>query len=343
MFDKILDIHFSPDNGTPYWLDCLNQNGLQRTDFQTLEDLQQLGPMNIEAMRSRPVTDFIPRFLYPRMGEMVLAETGGTTGDPCRRVYLPEEFHAAFVKPWLQAVDHFHFPLNQTWLFVGPSGPHIIAQAARAFARATNSLEPFSIDCDVRWIKQQQADSMGHTLYMDHLLNQALNIITQQDITVLFTTPPLLLALARQMTQEQRQRIEGIHTGGMAQDKETSSQLAILFPSAIILPGFGNSLFGVAFEKEQIANQSSIFFVQDPSLHIQLIPLPENDQESPRLTETVAGGKRGRIMFHRFDQSFLIINMLERDTAIQVIKDGKQGMQNIEGLHFQQKKSGGVY
>lgn len=343
MFDQILDIHFSPDNGAPYWLDCLMKNGLQRSDFQTLDDLQQLGPMDVEAMRTRPIADFIPRSLHSQMGEMILAETGGTTGDPCRRVYLPEEFHAAFVEPWLKAVEHFHFPLNQTWLFVGPSGPHIIAQAARAFARATNSLEPFSIDCDVRWIKQQQVDSMGRTLYMDHLLNQSLNIIKQQDITVLFTTPPLLLALAARMTKEKRLRITGIHTGGMAQDTETSRQLADLFPSAIILPGYGNSLFGVAFEKEQITNESSIFFVHDPKLHIQLIPLPENAQEAPRLTETVASGERGRVMFHRFDKSFLIINMLERDTAIQVKKNGKQGMQNIEGLHFQQKKSGGVY
>lgn len=343
MFDHILDIHFSPDNGTPYWLDCLKKHGMQRSDFQTLEDLQQLGPMDVEAMRTRPITDFIPRTLHSQMGKMVLAETGGTTGDPCRRVYLPVEFHTAFVKPWLQAVDGFHFPLKQTWLFIGPSGPHIIAQAARAFARATDSLEPFSIDCDVRWIKQQQVDTMGHTLYMDHLLNQALNIITQQNISVLFTTPPLLLALAARMTKEDRLQITGIHTGGMTQDTETSRQLAVLFPSAIILPGYGNSLFGVAFEKEQITNESSTFFVQDPNLRIQLIPLPEHAQEEPQLTKTVANGERGRVMFHRFDQSFLIINMLERDTAIQVIKDGEQGMQCIEGLHFQQKKNGEIY
>ncbi len=48
-------------------------------------------------------------------------------------------------------------------------------------------------------------------------------------------------------------------------------------------------------------------------------------------------------MFHRFDKSFLIVNMLERDTAIRVIEDKKQGMTSIENLSFQQKKSGGVY
>lgn len=343
MFKTILDLHFDSDSGTPYWLEVLQKTGLCRHDFHTISDLPLLGPMDVEALRSRPITDFIPLSLLPRMKDMILAETGGTTGDPCRRVYLPEEFHAAFVAPWLEAVDTFHFPTNQTWLFIGPSGPHIIAQAARAYARGTGSLEPFSIDCDTRWIKQQQPDSMGHMLYMDHLLNQVMNIIDQQEITVLFTTPPLLLALAKRMTKEQRARILGIHTGGMAQTTETSKQLALYFSSAVILPGYGNSLFGVAFEQEQPANKSSVFFVHDSSLHLQLIPLPENEKETPGLTTTVAEGERGRVMFHRFDKSFLLINMLERDTAIRVMKDGRQGLTEIRNLHFQQKHSGGVY
>ena len=343
MFETVLDLHFDPDNGTPYWLDLLKNTGLNRHDFRTVSDLHLLGPMNVEALRSRPVTDFIPVSLLPRMKEMILAETGGTTGDPCRRVYLPEEFHASFVAPWLEAVNIFHFPANQRWLFIGPSGPHIIAQSARAFARVTGSLEPFSIDCDTRWIKQQQLDSMGHMLYMDHLLNQTMNIINQQEITVLFTTPPLLLALAERMTTEQRIQITGIHTGGMAQDTETSRKLADLFPSAVILPGYGNSLFGVAFEKEQAPNQPSLFFVHDPALHLHLIPLQENENEKPSLTETVAEGERGRVMFHRFDKSFLLINMLERDTAIRIMSNGRQGLAEIEGLSFQQKQNGGVY
>jgi phenylacetate-coenzyme A ligase PaaK-like adenylate-forming protein len=343
MLEEILDIHFNPDTGTPYWLDILQQKGLQRHDFQNLAGLHQLGAMDVEAMRCRPITDFIPRNFHGRMGEMILAETGGTTGDPCRRVYLPDEFHAAFVAPWMQAVDHFHFPKKQTWLFIGPSGPHIIAQAARALARGTNSLEPFSIDCDVRWIKQQQPDSMGHMLYMDHLLQQAMNIIDQQQITVLFTTPPLLLALADKMKKEQRQQIAGIHTGGLAPTTEVSRQLAAFFPAAVILPGYGNSLFGVAFEKEQIVNESSTFFVHDPNLHLHLIPLPADELEAPHLTETVAEGERGRVMFHRFDRSFLLLNMLERDTAVRIIHDGTECLKDIEGLCFQQEKQSGVY
>ena len=82
-------------------------------------------------------------------------------------------------------------------------------------ARSLESLEPFSVDCDVRWIKRQAKGSMGFTLYMEHVLAQAMNIIGHQHIDTLFTTPPLLVALAGLMRAEDRQRIQGIHTGGI--------------------------------------------------------------------------------------------------------------------------------
>ncbi len=184
---------------------------------------------------------------------------------------------------------------------------------------------------------------MGHLLYMEHLFNQAVNIIKQQDITVLFTTPPLLLGLAGKMSSAQREQILGIHTGGMAQDVETSKQLSELFPQAVIIPGYGNSLFGVAFEKEQTAGVSSRFFVSDPALSLHLIPPPRKESVEARLTETVAVGERGRVMFHRFDRSFLLINMLERDTALRELVDGEQYFSHIEEFSFQKNSSTGVY
>ncbi len=343
MLGPILDLHFDPVYGSRYWIELLQERDLRREDFQTYSDLWKLGPMDVTAMRNRPIADFIPLRLHNRLPHMLLSETGGNTGDPCRRVYLPEEFENAFVAPWLAALDRFNFPRKGCWLFVGPSGPHVIAQAARAFARATGSLEPFSIDCDVRWVRQQQPGSLGNLLYMEHLANQAMNIISRQEITVLFTTPPLLLTLAKRMNEKQRCAITGIHTGGMAQSTEVTKQLHDLFPQAVILPGYGNSLFGVTFEKEQLPGEASIFYVHDPALRIQLIPLPQTQDEEPQLTKEVAAGQRGRILFHRFDRSFLILNMLERDTAIRIEKDKDTGFGDVKGLSFHQGSEGEVY
>ena len=343
MFDSVLDLHFDSRHGSPYWIEQLQKKALQRTDFRTPADLFRLGPMDVEALRRRPLEDFIPAALLGRQAEMILSETGGTTGDPCRRVYLPEEFEAAFIAPWKQAVQRFAFPRGGRWLFLGPSGPHIIAQAARAFARAVGSIEPFSIDCDVRWIKQQQAGSMGHILYMEHLFQQAVNIIEQQNISVLFSTPPLLLGIAEKMSEAQRQQIQGIHTGGMAQTPEIGKKLTGLFPESVIIPGYGNSLFGVCFGKTQTAGESSRFFVHDSALMVKIVPLPENPSDPAVIEETVTPGQRGRVLFHRFDPSFLLINMLERDTAVRGAGQGEEYFSDIEALSFHGNSGTGVY
>ena len=332
LIQKVLAIHFDPEHGTPYWLEQQEKLHLDVCrKIRTCDDLHLLGVMDIHQVRTRPITDFIPASLIHRLPEMVLSETGGTTGPPCRRVFTPEEFDQAFVVPWLRAVKLRRFPMRGRWLFVGPGGPHVIAQAARKMARATGSLEPFSVDCDVRWIRRQEKKSMGFTLYLDHVLSQAMNIIACQQINVLFTTPVLLKALARQMNRQQRQRIHGIHTGGMAQDSSLTMELRAAFPKAVILPGYGNSLFGVTFELEEpAADKESVFSVDDPALWLQLTTIKEDG--SVDLDTCLGPDVKGRVILHRFDPSFLLINFVERDCACYVAGSGGRKLYNVQSL-----------
>jgi len=171
MLEQILDIHFDPESGTPYWLDILEKTGLQRRDFQSVDDIPQLGSMDVDAMRSKPISDFIPRALHGRMGEMILAETGGTTGNPCRRVYFPEEFHAAFVAPWLQAVEQFSFPTNQKWLFVGPSGPPYHCPGSKIpCPEPQTALNPFPSTVMCAGLNSSSRIQWAICSNMDHLL-----------------------------------------------------------------------------------------------------------------------------------------------------------------------------
>lgn len=356
----VLALHFDPDRGSPYWLERQQQLGFDvRQEIRSREDFHRLGPMDVSALRTRPVTDFIPRALHGDLAQYLLSETGGTTGDPCRRVFSAQEFENAFIGPWLKAVNEHGFPLQGRWLFVGPGGPHIIDRSARYMARSLGNLEPFTVDCDVRWIKRQAKGSMGFKLYMDHVLAQAMNIIDHQQIDTLFTTPPLLVALAALMQPEQRERIRGIHTGGMHLDPQTASKLHSQFPQAVILPGYGNSLFGVTFpvrrDSPQLAGeplfplpgmeQEDVFQVGDPALWLQLAPIPENEQVPQDFIRCVAPGQRGRVIVHRLDPSFLLVNLAERDTAIAVIcPDGEVGLACVEALAFATPKGRqGVY
>ena len=128
----VLALHFDPDQGSPYWLQRQQQLGFDvRREIRGHADFHRLGPMDVSALRTRPLTDFIPRALHRHLATMLLSETGGTTGDPCRRVFSPREFDSAFIAPWLKAVAEHGFPRQGCWLFVGPGGPHIIDRSAR--------------------------------------------------------------------------------------------------------------------------------------------------------------------------------------------------------------------
>lgn len=333
---EILAIHFHPEQGTPYWLERQQALGFDvAAEIVSRDDFHRLGIMEIDDLRCRPLTAFIPRRFLNRLASLLLSETGGTTGDPCRRVFSPEEFEKAFVIPWQEAAHQHGFPQSGTWLFVGPGGPHIIDRAARAMARAMGSLEPFSVDCDVRWIKRQSSGSLGFKLYMDHVLSQAMNIISHQQIDTLFTTPPLLADLALRMSEDERQRIRGIHTGGLALTAKSRPGLQDLFPNAVILPGYGNSLFGVTFPVRVARGGEDVFMAGDDSLCLQLSPIPTGLHEVQDLRTLVQNGQRGRVILHRLDPTFLIINLPERDTAIaRVAADGGLGLADITPLEF---------
>lgn len=351
LIEEIIATHFDPRTGSAFWLEQEKKLGLEaRKEITGCESFHLFGPMDTEALRTRPLLDFIPKRFHNELPSMILAETGGTTGAPIRRVYLPNEFSAAFVDSWERATALRGFPRGGNWLFVGPSGPHVIGQSARAMARSLGSLEPFSVDCDVRWIKRQGAGSLGFTLYLDHVLDQAMNLIHTQSIEVLFITPPLLLALAERMSDAQRERIRGIHLGGMAltaTDSETIRRQ--LFPQAVVLPGYGNSLVGVLFEHTPpLPGESPTYVVDDQALWLQLIAFQEDSQpDATDLATTLKPDQRGRVVAHRLDPSFLLLNMVERDTACYAAPTGERDQCVVTAVEpirpLVSTKSEGVY
>ncbi|MCX5864119.1 MAG: hypothetical protein NTW42_03475 [Deltaproteobacteria bacterium] len=350
LIEEIIAIHFDPSAGSTYWLEQEKRLGLDaKKEITCCEAFHLFGPMDTEALRTRPLLDFIPKRFHDELPSMILAESGGTTGAPIRRVYRPMEFAAAFVDSWERTATARNFPRRGNWLFVGPSGPHVIGQSARAMARSLGSLEPFSVDCDVRWIKRQAPGSLGFSLYLDHVLDQAMNVIRAQNIEVLLITPPLLLALADRMTAEERERIHGIHLAGMAltvADSETIRHQ--LFPQAVVLPGYGNSLLGVLFEHTPPASgQPPTYVLDDPALWLQLVDFQEDKPTAADLATTLKPGQRGRVVAHRLDASFLLLNMVERDTACYAVPTNGEGCRAVTAVEpirpLVSTKSEGVY
>lgn len=317
----IISIHFDPVNGSQYWLQKEKMLGISaRRDILSLDDLHILGPMEEEDLRRYPLEYFIPVIYLENKEELILGETAGTTGLPKVTAYLKNEFYTTFVE-WFRYIAAYRgFPKGANWLWVGPSGPHIIGKAVGPVAKSMDSMDPFSIDMDPRWVKKLRPDSLGYKRYIDHIIEQALDVLKRQHIEVIYSTPPLLIALAEEMRVEERIRIRGIHYGGVAIGQEQLKRFKKeLFPNAVHIAGYGNTLFGLCMEVEASPHYDLDYYPPGPRMILQVVSTKDGIKpDKNRLFQYVEYGQRGQVVFHRLDESFFIPNMFERDEAIRI-------------------------
>ncbi len=324
----VIDIHFDSRWGSPYWLKRQKELGMDvRWEVKTIEDLQKLGPTSEEDLRTWPVETFIPKSLLEDKTRFILGESAGTTGRPKVTAYLYEEFYPTFVDWFGVVAEKRGFPKGGNWLWLGPSGPHIIGKAVSLVARRMGSMDPFSVDFDPRWAKKLDRKSIGYRRYLEHVIEQALDLLVVQEISVIFATPPILLELALRMPEEMRFRIRGIHYGGMAIEKELLKRFKEeLFPNAVHISGYGNTLFGLSLEVGDSPDFNLDYYSPGPRMVLQVVTIEDGQAqygESPhgareRLSQVVDYGEEGQIVFHRLDESFFIPNMLERDKGIRI-------------------------
>lgn len=301
---RVVSAHFDPVWGTPFWLERSERMGIDGLrHLQTVEDLELLGEMAPSDLQNRPLLDYVPRQLHSRLDQLVVAQTGGTTaGGGKWTAYRDDEFIEAFVLPFVAAAAPLEFPAGRQWLFVGPSGPHVIGKVVRHLATAFGSPEPFAVDFDPRWAKKLPDDSFARQRYLGHVVEQALAVVEAQDIGVLFTTPPCLSSLASLMTRAQRDRIAAVHYGGIAITREQMRHFqAEVFPHALHLSGYGNTLFGCCMELSPALDREIDYFPYGQRLLFQTVPRDD--------------GGEGDVRFTRLDETFLIVRMRERDVA----------------------------
>lgn len=298
-----MELHFDPDHGSPYWLDQVKSWSLNPLkDLFLMSDMEHIPFFDSKEMASRPVEDFIPRSLRHQSDKWVMGETGGLTGNPAFTVYRNDEFHDAFIRPFLIAAHMSNFPSKGHWIWIGPSGPHLIGKAARLCAAAQKQPDPFSVDFDPRWARKLPKHSVAFSRYMDHILEQSLRIFHAQKIEIIFTTPVVIRKLSDVLSSSQRSAIKGIHYGGMVSNPEDRQNWKEKFPNAVLLAGYGNTLFGMAPELR--FNQS------EPTDRLTYYPIGQRlwfEAETPENSEPA------RLTFSRFDETQLILRAQERD------------------------------
>jgi hypothetical protein len=315
---ELLALHFHPRHGSEYWLGRQERLGFDVRDrVRALDDLWQLGPFPPADLRRLPVRSFIPRAFHHQLPRFVIGETAGTSGAPQVTAYREDEFQDAFVTPFLRVARATEFPFGEPWLWVGPSGPHIIGKVVRELARQTGSMDPFSVDFDPRWAKKLAEGSLARQRYLDHVTSQALDVVEREEIGVLFITPPALAALTERLTDRQREAIHGIHYGGMSLTAEMVNRFRDAYPNAVHLAGYGNTLFGVVMEVADTQRQSIDYFPLSCRVHFQIVDWSDGEAGGsgdwpPRRLER---GQSGRVTFHRLDESCLLVGVVERDEA----------------------------
>lgn len=338
----VVDIHFHPTHGTPFWIEREKELGIHaRTAIRGYDDLALLGFFPIDALRTRNVLDFLPADIARDRSRLRIDETGGTTGSPAR--IAVRDFYEpvnVFMNWYLDEV--VGFPRGGNWLFIGPTGPHAVAESIRQMARTRGGMSYF-IDLDPRFIKllYQQQDMKTVGLYMKHIRSQAYGILETQPIDVLASTPILLQALAPEL-KERGYPFSGVMYGGTQLSPDLYHLLRTeYFPKAVHTAVYGNTLLGGALlGPAQPDENAVVYYPIEPIVKFDVV-----DPEQPN--RRVEAGETGQICATVLSEERFLPRVLERDQAERwpvLPALGWEGVANVRPLaKLQGAATEGVY
>ena len=146
---SIIQWHFSPETGSPFWLDWALKNFDPRPVIQTVADLQKFPSFQDEWLRDLQPEVWVPKAFAGKPYNIF--ETGGTTGMPKQRVGWND--YKVDYEEFSGKITDEHFPRGGSWLMVGPTGPRRLRLAIEHLANFRGS-SCYFIDLDPRWVKK---------------------------------------------------------------------------------------------------------------------------------------------------------------------------------------------
>jgi phenylacetate-coenzyme A ligase PaaK-like adenylate-forming protein len=309
---EIVDWHFNPETGAPFWLDWVAKAGWDpRREIHSFADLVKFGHFEDEWLRGGPLRRWVPKGLSDR--PVFVFETGGTTGIPKTRINI-DDFRTDY-ELFSRTLPDEHFPRGSNWLMLGPSGPRRLRLAVEHLAQHRGGI-CFCVDLDPRWvIKLIKQGWMDHLkAYQDHVIDQALTTLSAgHDIKCLFTTPKLLEALALRLEQQgttiRRAGITGIFSGGTEFTPQWNRFAhEELLDGAYMTPTYGNTLMGLAASAPSGPHNDYkiTYYAPQPRAVIEVV-----DSDAP--DRTVEYGATGRVMLTTLTRELFMPRFLERD------------------------------
>jgi phenylacetate-coenzyme A ligase PaaK-like adenylate-forming protein len=308
---EIIQWHFSPETGSPFWLDWAKRAGWDpRATVKTFADLLA----NFPHFQDEWLRDLQPEVWVPAAfkGQPYnIFETGGTTGMPKQRIGWND--YKVDYSEFSDKLDDRHFPRGEAWLMMGPTGPRRLRLAIEHLAHVRGS-SCYFIDLDPRWVKrligQKQFDQAR--AYMDHVVEQAATLLKHRKISGLFTTPKLLEALAEKVNIWEA-GIRGVFCGGTTMTPQYVRFIVeeVLEGKIGFYPTYGNTLMGLAASVplKPEDNFSITYYAPQPRAVLRVVDPKQTD----RLVEY---GQWGRVELTTLTKEFFMPRFLERDEAL---------------------------
>ena len=310
---EIVQWHFSPETGTPFWLEKAKEfkfNPLK--DVQRFEDLQLFPFFEDEWLRGGPVRRWVPKAYQDK--PIYVFETGGTTGIPKSRVVV-DDFRIDY-EMFSDGLPDQYFPKGANWLMLGPSGPRRLRLAVEHLCQYRGGI-CFCVDLDPRWVvKLIKKGWMEHLkAYQEHVVDQAMTVLSAgHDVKCMFTTPKLLDALAQRLEKEgssiAKTGITGIFCGGTEMTAQWI-RFAIeeyLGPGVYIAPTYGNTLMGLAAADMPTPQQNFkiAYYAPQPRAVAQVVDFKDYNK-------LVDYGQTGRVLLTTLTKEFFVPRFAERD------------------------------
>lgn len=307
---EIIQWHFSPETGCPFWLDWARKAGWSPIDeIKSFEDLRKFPHFRDEFLRDEPPRRWIPK---PYEGRPYrIFETGGTTGMPKQRISW--EDHLIDYSEFSKTLSDEFFPPGADWLMMGPTGPRRLRLAIEHLANVRGG-SCYFVDLDPRWVKklidEKQFDLANK--YKEHVVDQTVTILKNREIACLFTTPKLLEALGEKISVPDA-GIRGVFSGGTSMTNQVVRFLVeeVLEERAQLVPTYGNTLMGLACSKPVSAEDgyALTYYAPQPRAVLRVVDPSNTDKD-------VEYGEWGRVELTTLTREFFMPRFLERDEAI---------------------------
>jgi len=342
----IVQWHFSPDTGTPFWLDYATRLDWDpRKEINTYQDLDRFGFFQDEWLRGGPVRRWVPR-AYANQ-PIYTFETGGSTGVPKSRINI-NDFRTDY-EAYSETLPDEFFPKGSDWLMVGPSGPRRLRLAVEHLAQHRGGIS-FCVDLDPRWVIKLIKKGWTEHLqaYKDHVIDQAVTILQAgHDVRCMFATPKLLESLALRLesmgTTIRQAGITGIFSGGTEFTPQWNRFAhEELLDGAYMTPTYGNTLMGLAASAPSGPHNGYkiAYYAPQPRAVVEVVDFDDEN--------TVVGyGETGRVKLTTLTKEFFVPGFLERDEGEREPPYAKYPWDGVSGVRpyraFASTTTVGVY